>query len=144
MLKPLDDQDVIRLDLPANQRYLNILSVTVAAILQRVEDLPEPEVTIYNVQLAMQEVCTNIVRHAYSGMTDQRMQVCITFMPEARKLIIDVFDTGIAFDPDAVPEPDFDIGQAGGWGIFLIRQLMDEVTYAASDNKNRWRLTKNL
>lgn len=138
------DIDVITLEFPAKQRYLNILSVTLAAVLERVEDLPEPKVTIYNVQLAAQEVCTNVVRHAYHGMVDANVKVTISLHNSARKLIIDVFDHGRSFDPDAVPEPDFDVGQAGGWGLFLIRELMDEVNYQTQSNMNQWSLVKNL
>ena len=40
--------------------------------------------------------------------------------------------------------PDLDTGQVHGYGLFLVRSLIDDVTYAHSGGENRWELVKRL
>ena len=136
--------DVVRLDLPATHKYLNVLGASLAEILARVEGLAERETSAYNVQLAVHEVCTNIVSHAYAGRSGGRIRVTLTLAFEPRRLIVELRDSGIPFDLAAAPEPRLDEPQVHGYGLFLVRQLMDEVSYQSGARGNRWRLVKRL
>ena len=140
----LSQADVIQLELPANHKYLNILSACLSALLERVEGLVEPTMLIYSVQLALQEACANIVDHAYSGQTGGRIEVTFTIEPFPRRLTIDLHDTGQPFEPEAVPAPDLDEVQVHGYGLFLMRTLLDEATYQSLPGHNYWHLVKNL
>jgi serine/threonine-protein kinase RsbW len=134
--------DTIRLDLPATHKYLNVLSACLAEMLTRVEDTSDLETIVYNVQLAVHEGCTNIVDHAYEEAENGRINVTLTL--ENHRLVVELQDAGRAFNPDAVPEPRLDEPQVHGYGLFLMRSLMDEVTYSPQPGNNRWRLIKNL
>lgn len=140
----IDQSEVIELDLPAIYKYLNVLSECLAAMLVRVEDLPEQEIQIYNIQLAVQEVCTNIVDHAYAGMEAGRIKVTLSLLESPKRLSIELRDTGNSFDPSLVAEPDLEVGQVHGFGLFLLRILMDEVNYEPLYQSNCWRLIKVL
>jgi serine/threonine-protein kinase RsbW len=140
----VQDSEIIKLDLPATFKYLNVLGACVAEMLMRVENLDEPAVLTYNVQLALQEVCTNIVRHAYEDRTGGRIELTMKVAEHPRQLIIDVHDTGRSFDLATVPEPNLDEGEEHGYGLFLVRTLLDEVVYDPRPRKNHWRLVKNL
>ena len=59
--------DVICLELPGTAKYLNVLTACIGEMLGRVEGLVEADQTIYNIQLAVHEGCTNIVDHAYGA-----------------------------------------------------------------------------
>jgi serine/threonine-protein kinase RsbW len=133
----------VQLALPATHRYLNIVGAVVAELLAREDGLAEPQVVSYNVQLALQEICANIVDHAYDG-EGGRLEVAMSVVATPWRLVVELSDTGRSFDPSDAPEPDLEAPQEGGYGLFLARALMDEVSYAASAERNCWRLVKQL
>lgn len=85
----------------------------------------------YQVQLAVDEAFTNIVEHAYGGESDQEIEVTCIFSDSG--LTITIRDCGRIFNPQDVPDPDFEAElqerQVGGLGLYFIRQLMDEVEF---------------
>lgn len=89
---------------------------------------------VYAVQLAVDEACSNVIEHAYGGEGDEPIE--ITCSPHPDRLMIILRDYGRPFDPTAVPQPDIkaDLSRrgVGGLGLYLIRKMMDEVTYEAS------------
>jgi serine/threonine-protein kinase RsbW len=99
----------------------------------------------YSIQLAVDEAASNIIEHAYEGVTDAELE--ITCGMEGDLLTIVLLDHGQPFDPAAVPPPDLkaDLSdrKIGGLGIYLMRKLMDEVCYeSAAPGGNRLTLTK--
>lgn len=140
----MNETDTIHLDLPASHKYLNVLSGCIAEMLARAGELAQPDELLYNVQLAVHEICTNIVEHAYSHANRGRIKITLTLSAHPRQFIVDLYDTGRCFDPAGVPSPDLDEGQIHGYGLYLVRQLMDTVTYDPQSSNNRWQLVKNL
>ena len=136
--------DEIHLDLPANLKFLNVLSACIAAMLERVEGLDEPNVMLYNLQLAVHETATNIVRHAYANLPDGHIKVKLAMHSLPERFVVEMVDTGRSFNPDDVPDPNLDVAQESGLGLFLMRELMDEVSYCSKPDHNHWRLVKNL
>jgi sigma-B regulation protein RsbU (phosphoserine phosphatase) len=87
--------------------------------------------SVYAVQLASDEACSNIIEHAYEGQPNGRIEItCVTHRDN---LTIYLRDWGKSFDPSNKPEPDLtaDLSerQIGGLGIFLMRKMMDDVQY---------------
>ena len=136
--------EVIRLDLPANHKHLNILGACISEFLVRVEHVDEREAVIYNLQLAAHEACANIIDHAYAGDLERRILVTLTLGGRPRRLVIELHDTGYSFDLAAVPEPNLEEAHDHGYGLFLMRSLMDEVTYTSRPEGNHWALVKHL
>jgi serine phosphatase RsbU (regulator of sigma subunit)/anti-sigma regulatory factor (Ser/Thr protein kinase) len=98
-----------------------------------------------SILLAVEEACTNVIRHAYlyaSGTI--KLQITLT----RKQLVFTVIDNGRAFDFDAAGMPDLDryveTGRKGGLGIYLIRKVMDNVSYKVADGENRLRMVKKL
>jgi len=83
------------------------------------------------VLLALQEALTNIVRHSY-GSEGGKIQV--DFSEDAGEVRFSIRDFGHKFDLTQVPDPVLPRDKPGGLGIFLIKQLMDRVTYDGSCN----------
>jgi serine/threonine-protein kinase RsbW len=135
--------NLIRLELPAAYRYLNILGSVVGALLERVEGVEARDTVRYNIELALHETCTNVVEHAY-GDQEGRISVVLTLEEQPRRLVMDVSDTGRSFDLSTVQEPDLEQPQTSGYGLFLVHRLVDTVSYHTENGKNRWRLIKNL
>lgn len=136
-------QSEVRLEVPASHRYLNIVGAVVAELLIREEGLTEPQIVSYNVQLAVQEICANIVDHAYDGRGG-RIGVAMAVDRRPWRLVIELSDTGRPFSAETAVLPDLDEAHEGGYGLFLAGELMDEVSYNACDGRNRWRLVKQL
>ena len=64
------------------------------------------------------------------------------------QLIFLLTDKGLSFDPTNAPDADITIPieerAIGGLGIFLIRSIMNEVSYQRLDGENRLTMKKNL
>ena len=100
-----------------------------------------------NIILAVDEACTNIIKHAYQYATDKEIEV--TVLRKNRSFEIRIFDTGRSFDPTTIRQPDLKehIGhrKRGGLGVYLMKKLMDKVEYDFHKGKrNEVRLIKNL
>lgn len=102
------------------------------------------EEELMSLQLAMEESVVNIMHYAFTPDADgvievraERVGDCLTFYIE---------DCGVAFDPTAVPDADVKLSaeerEIGGLGIYIVRQIMDEVEYRRCDERNILRLTK--
>ena len=95
------------------------------------------EETVNKIALAVDEACTNVIKHAYRYAPDKNIEIRIS--SNKTSFEVTIYDTGIAFSPDAVPTPD--MGQylreyrRGGLGMYLMRSLMDKVEYTARPGK---------
>jgi len=93
---------------------------------------------VYNIQLATDEAASNIIEHAYEGVSDGVLDLSCGMEAEAIRIIL--IDYGEPFDPSAIPMPDLkaDLSdrKIGGLGIFLMRKLMDEVQYEPREDKS--------
>lgn len=99
-----------------------------------------------DLQLAVDEACTNVVLHGYGG---QGGEIEITVEPAEKGVQMRVRDWGVAFDPQAVPAPDVTASledrQLGGLGLFIIRQVMDDVGFQFDAEKgNTLTMVKNF
>lgn len=138
------DNTVIKLELPADHKNLNVIGACLNAVLERIEHITDRDMLAYNLELALHETCTNIVEHAYSEERGRIEVVLSVVSSPQRQLVIDLFDTGKSFEADTASEPDLDNPQVHGYGLFLMRQLLDEVTYSAKTGVNHWRLVKKI
>jgi serine/threonine-protein kinase RsbW len=93
---------------------------------------------VLEVQLAVEEACTNIVLYAYEGRAGF-IHVLIRVKKDRLEIMIE--DDGPPFDPTEHmtlhrnTHDDID-GPVGGWGIGIIRTLMNEITYERRHAKN--------
>jgi anti-sigma regulatory factor (Ser/Thr protein kinase) len=89
---------------------------------------------IYSIQLAADEASSNIIEHAYAGMGEGKIEIDCSISETEMKIVMR--DHGKSFDPSTVPEPnikaDLSERKIGGLGMYLMRKLMDEVSYESS------------
>lgn len=82
---------------------------------------------IGEVLLAIQEVVTNVIRHAYGEGTLGKIEV--TFDDQSDKIVMSVKDYGKKFDCTQMPDPELPKETPGGLGIYLVKQVLDSVKY---------------
>ncbi len=94
----------------------------------------------YQFELASSEIITNIIQHAYRDHPGE-IRLRLDFLIDRVELEIE--DDGLPFDPTQLPEPHPEQAQEGGYGLYVIRQILDEVAYTPSTPQgNMWRLVK--
>jgi len=103
--------------------------------------------TIDNIILAVDEACTNIIKHAYKLSPQGEIIIRIDYNEE--KFTITIIDYGKSFEPDRIPRPDlqkyYREHRVGGLGMYLMKSLMDDVEYKTVPGKyNQVLLSKNI
>jgi serine/threonine-protein kinase RsbW len=93
--------------------------------------------------LALQEACTNVVRHAYPPPGPPGT-IGVKARLTRHLLRFTVTDEGPGYDPATVPPPDFSRPQEGGYGLHLMRKTMSRVTYRRAKGHNELILDKAL
>lgn len=100
----------------------------------------------FKIDLALEEVFTNIVRHGYGDGRPHEIAVRIERLRGRVRIQVD--DDGRPFDPLRAPEADvaapLDERHPGGLGIHLVRRLLDQVRYQRRAAGNRLILVKRL
>jgi serine/threonine-protein kinase RsbW len=102
---------------------------------------------VSKIALAVDEACTNIIKHAYKFDPGKNITITVRSRNGAFEVVIQ--DFGREFDPQKVPTPDMkeylSHFRRGGLGVYLMKSLMDKVEYAiVPGKKNEVRLTKHL
>ena len=95
-------------------------------------------------ELALHELLTNLVDHAYEGVSNGLIEVQLSCTSDS--IIMQTQDSGtpanVNLDRVHMPDPA-DLAE-GGYGMAIIRSLMDDVKYRTSQGKNIWQLIKHL
>ena len=94
---------------------------------------------IYLVNLAIEEMGTNILKYGYSDTAVHEVRLRLEIVPGALRLGLE--DDGHEFNPLEAPEPNVNLPAAqrvpGGLGIRLVRKLVDQMTYERCGGRNR-------
>lgn len=123
-----------------------IAAANIAAAYYRIVTGTDPEKDnsfIDAVELAVGEACTNSVKHCtITHPEDCRITVC--FELSDHQLIVMIKDSNAPYDFDKVEQPDFDAIPESGYGLYIIKQTMDEVHYLHQDGQNILILKKSV
>ncbi len=105
-----------------------------------------PPASQFPFELALEEVFMNVVMHGSTPEHVPTVEVSLT--READDVVLRIADTGPAFDPLDAPNPDVEAAiedrPIGGLGIYLLREMMDEFTYARLHGQNCLTLRKRV
>lgn len=118
-------------------------------IIQAVMDTPEVQSVPpleFTLQLVVEEIVVNIVSYAYPVGKDGEVTIDVNKTPTA--IEISFSDRGVPFNPLEKEDPDTTLSAEerpiGGLGIFLVKQMMDSVSYRYEDGHNILTTTKNI
>ncbi len=86
----------------------------------------------FDVQMAADEACANVIEHAYGPGTPGEINIRVEV--EGDDLVVTIRDHGRPFDPASIPEPDvrcaLEDRSVGGLGLFFMRKLMDRLEFS--------------
>ena len=105
-----------------------------------------PMDVVADMQVALDEVLSNIIRHGNGHRLAREIRVRVTLAPNV--LMAEVEDDGPPFDPLTLPPPDLTSPlrerAVGGLGIHFVKHLMNDVRYAFIRDRNRLVLTRHV
>lgn len=124
MNQPVPDEsyaNIVELRIPSRAEWVALARLTVSTVASRLNfSIDEIE----DVKLAVAEACTNAIQHAQgSPFIDIRCET----LPEG--LRINVRDFGQGTRAEQIVSRNLEEARVGGLGVFLIRSLMDDVSY---------------
>jgi anti-sigma regulatory factor (Ser/Thr protein kinase) len=100
----------------------------------------------YDIKLAVEEACTNIIEHGPKGVEPGSLVLILE--SGEKQLTVKLTDFGRPFVPDAPPTPDAEanlaVGKVGGFGLYFIHRSMDEVAYEPGEKSNTLTMIKIL
>jgi anti-sigma regulatory factor (Ser/Thr protein kinase) len=109
------------------------------------EELKVPTRSLIQLQVALDEVVSNVIQYAWPSGGTHEFLVRVTLGPTAAK--VEVVDDGMSFDPRQAPDPrEAPEGRqpaVGGRGISMLKNLVDSIDYARVDGCNHTTLKKN-
>ena len=124
----MKEQIEVDIRVPNQTRYLSLIGKIgedIARTLKRYKG--DREELAYQINLVLTEAMSNAIRHANED--DPAKEVHITITIKDKNLNIKVYDEGQGFDISALPTPDFKNLDDHGRGVYIIRSLMDHVSY---------------
>lgn len=130
-------------------KIINDLS-EIATLTSFVEDLCSelaiPAETAMNITLALEEAVANIIMYAYPSQ--EKQEILLKVSSDEKQIFFLLTDKGCSFDPTRVADADLTLSieerPIGGLGIFLIRSIMNEVSYQRLDGENRLMMKKDI
>jgi len=119
----------IRVAIPSDARYLGPVRAVIraAAAFAGFDRDSSSEI-----ELAVTEGCSNVIRHCYGNCDNERIDLVLTLDTDALEIRID--DYGKFVDPSRIKSRALDDVRPGGLGVHLMHKLMDEVIY----KRNQW------
>jgi len=93
--------------------------------------------------LAVDEACSNIIKHSYKN--DYTRKIDLTIQLETDALTISILDDGIKFDIESATSRDITDIRQGELGMYIIKQVMDTLEYSRNrKGLNKVKMTKKL
>ena len=132
--------DQFEIKVPCRPEYVRTVR---RAIADFAESSNVPKATVAEIEIAASEAVTNIVRHAYPDRNCAR-PVRVKCVRRKNGFTVEIADRGCGFDASSNGViADLDLDRDGGFGILLIKTLMDSVNFVSKPQEGtKIRMTK--
>jgi anti-sigma regulatory factor (Ser/Thr protein kinase) len=114
-------------EFPSDLRQLAAVRALVRDACRRVWGPTAADDEIAQLELAVDEAAANVMLHAYAGKPNLPLEVVVAAEPA--QVCVLLFHQGKPFDPERVAPPSFDGSRESGFGLYLIRQAVDELQF---------------
>lgn len=122
--KDAKNAEVIEIKIPAKPRFLKIIRAAVGSICE-ISGFCNDELN--NIILAVDEACSNIIKHTYGGPSDELIFAQIFICPD--RFEVRLRDFGKKIDVSKIKPRKLDELRPGGLGVHFIKTVMDDVKY---------------
>lgn len=129
---------------PAN---IELVENMIDPIISSLREIGVEHKKIYQVNLALEEILVNIAKYAYpddKGIIDISYEIG----DDNKQLKVVIKDKGIEFNPLEKEDPDLEASvenrKIGGLGIYIVKNIMDDIKYHRSNNENVLKIIKKL
>ncbi len=106
-----------------------------------------PRKAMMEIDVVIDELFSNIANYAYHPDVGPAT-VIVEFEEDPICVMITFLDNGVPFDPLAKEDPDTSLSaherSIGGLGVYIVKQMMDDVTYEYKNGQNILRIKKNV
>jgi len=105
-----------------------------------------PDIEAYQIVLAVDEICANLIIHSHHCNVEESFEVCIDY--QDKEIIFEIVDDGLAFALNQYSEPNLKeiirTKKKGGLGLMLVQRIMDKIEFTKRNNKNVCLLCKKI
>lgn len=139
------NRNSIELDIrvPNQTKYLSLIGRIGEDIAKEIDRYSgDRETLAYQINLVLTEAMVNAIKYGNPENREESVHILITISDNI--LLIRIYDYGQGFDINEIPEPDFEGLDDRGRGIFLIKSLMDTVSYRRDIQGNILEMIKQL
>ena len=116
---------------------LDNVNNAVQFVSRKISNIPFSDKDKYQIEVAVDEIVSNIARYAYE---QENGQATVKLESDGNGIIITITDSGIPYNPLEKADPDTTLSAEergiGGYGIFLVKKIMDSISYEYKDNQN--------
>jgi anti-sigma regulatory factor (Ser/Thr protein kinase) len=133
-------KESVGITIPSNPKYLSVVRQTTHAV-GKLYGIPETD--LEDMKLAIDEACSNVIKHAYGGDTAKKIVVKYSIMKKQFKVIIE--DSGLKARIEYMQGRSLNDVRPGGLGIHFIRRVFDGFRFDERKKRgNRLILSKTL
>lgn len=133
-------KDSVVVTIPSHPKYLSVVRAATVKM-GKIYGMDDP--VTEDVKLAVDEACSNVIKHAYEGDTSKKIVIKYGITQEYFKVIIE--DSGIKSQMELMKGRSFDDIRPGGLGIHFIRRVFDVFKFDEKKKKgNRLILIKHM
>jgi serine/threonine-protein kinase RsbW len=127
----------VRIEVPGR---LDAISPAVERVMAEAQAMECSKGKEFEIETALREALANAIRHGCAHDTRKTVEVCVA-CDESKGMLIVVRDPGPGFDPATIASPTVgqNVFRHHGRGIYLINQLMDEVSFEKGGTEIRMR-----
>ena len=106
---------------------------------ERLEEMNCPVKAQMQLNIVIDELCSNVARYAYSDKTG-KVTVSVDTVDKPMKVWLTFTDEGVPYNPLAKEDPDITLSaderEIGGLGIYMVKNIMDTVSYEYKQQEN--------
>ena len=121
------------------------LDEMIRPIISSLEEISASEKSIYQIHLALEEILVNIIEYAYQ---DKKGEIKISFDIKENNINVIIKDKGVEFNPLSKEDPTLNESinnrSIGGLGIYIIKNIVDEIKYERTNNENVLSFKKSI